>query len=409
MPHGPFKNAAHQENMSPGQGRERELRFLYRSDYERDTREYFEGRQAHLNTVATTQAPDGRILDWVPVESQVPGGEIADPPPSDAALMASLLGEEQPAITPLGESGAARGPAGTVPVPRKRLDQLGYTKPLSQYLQKAPQPYLSASAYPAPEIGGHAYAASGQPIICFGGEGVFSCFSPYTETSDDFSLLQIGLANHDRNNRQTVEAGWQESQDLYGDWVPHLFVFYTTNNYTSQGDNIGGYNQDVDGWIQVDNTIFPETTFVPYSVRGGEQRSITIKYQLWQNNWWLQVQGRWVGYYPARLFMGNESVFETLGDHADHINFFGEVFDSDEVAGRTGTDLGSGYMPTAGWTWSAYMHNLAVQTDRAGTLAGYDGTAGVLESDPDMYGIEPHFGNSDNWASYAWVGGPGAN
>ncbi len=148
---------------------------------------------------------------------------------------------------------------------------------------------------------------------------------------------------------------------------------------------------------------------MPYSVRGGEQRSISIKYQLWQANWWLRVQDRWVGYYPARLFMGNGSTFESLGDHADHINFFGEVFDSNEVAGRTGTDMGSGFMPSAGWTRSACMHNLITQTDRAGALSRYDGSGGVFVSDPDMYGIEPHFDNTDNWASFAWVGGPGAN
>lgn len=406
MPHGPFRNENRRENIQPRPSAEADLGFRYRPEYERETREYFEDRQARLNVVATTETPDGQILDWVPVESQVPDGDVASPPPDGAA--GYLREEEMPAATPLGEEHAARGPSGTVPIPRKRLDQLGYTKPLKQYLQKAPQWYPSAAAHPAPEIGGHAYASSSQRITSFGGEGVFSCFSPYTETSDDFSLLQIGLVNHDRNNRQTVEAGWQETQDMYGDWVPHLFVFYTTNNYTAQGDNIGGYNQDVDGWVQVDDTIFPETTFVPYSVRGGEQRSITIKYQLWQDNWWLRVQGRWIGYYPARLFMGSGSTFETLGDHADHIHFFGEVFDSDEVAGLTGTDMGSGYWPNNGWTYSAYMHNLLTQTDRAGGLARYDGSGAVFASDPGMYNIEPHFDNTGSWQSFAWVGGPGA-
>ena len=32
-----------------------------------------------------------------------------------------------------------------------------------------------------------------------------------------------------------------------------------------------------------------------------------------------------MGYYPVSLFVGNQSVFSTLGDHADHIGFSGEV------------------------------------------------------------------------------------
>ena len=45
--------------------------------------------------------------------------------------------------------------------------------------------------------------------------------------------------------------------------------------------------------------------------------------------------GRWLGYYPASLFMGNRSVFSTLGDHAESIAFYGEIYDSNEVPGKT--------------------------------------------------------------------------
>jgi hypothetical protein len=70
--------------------------------------------------------------------------------------------------------------------------------------------------------------------------------------------------------------------------------------------------------------------------------------------------------------------------------------------------MGSGYFPDAGWTWSAYMHNLRVQIDRVGSMSGYDGLNGLFESDPDMYGIEGHFNSSTGWGSYIYVGGPGA-
>jgi len=51
------------------------------------------------------------------------------------------------------------------------------------------------------------------------GEVQFSFFDHYLESSDDFSLIQIGLSNSDLGFKQTVEAGWQEFRDLTGDWI----------------------------------------------------------------------------------------------------------------------------------------------------------------------------------------------
>jgi hypothetical protein len=62
--------------------------------------------------------------------------------------------------------------------------------------------------------------------------------------------------------------------------------------------------------------------------------------------------------------MGSGSTFTTLGDHADQVAFYGEIYDSNETPGKTKTDMGSGYWPEYGWTWSAYQRNLLVQTDR---------------------------------------------
>ncbi len=106
--------------------------------------------------------------------------------------------------------------------------------------------------------------------------------------------------------------------------------------------------------------------------------------------------------------MGNQSMFSTLGDHADRITFFGEIFDSDDVEGRTKTDMGSGNWPNSGWTWSAYIHTLLVQTSRTGAMANYDGSPQLFSSDPDMYDIEDHFNSDTSWGSYVYLGGPGA-
>lgn len=374
--------------------------------------DYFESRLKKLNILTTTRTPSGQVIDWVPIDSQVLDDKIAEPPtislpvdPVDKERVAKMVYFE------LEDPNAERGPENTVPILRKKLEFLP-NKSLQDYLSK----YLysvrefatvgNGLTIPLPELsGGHRYAATAQNVNAFGAEGVLSAYDPYTETSGDFSLIQIALANRDLPKIQTIEAGWQECHDIYGDWLPHLFLFYTTNGYTKSGDNIGGYNQDVDGWIQYDNAVHPGAVYKPMSERGASQYELQIKFQLYRGNWWFRCNNRWLGYYPAKLFMGNQSVFSTLGDHADQVNFYGEIFDSDRVAGKTKTDMGSGYWPEYRWPFAAYMHNLRVQTDRESRLEDYDGKPFV--TDLDMYDLELHMKSGESWGSYFWLGGPG--
>lgn len=396
--------------MTPSAGNSGEGRF------EREIVDYFERRRERLEIVATTTTPSGQTLDWVPIESQLPEGEILAPPPQpleppDGVVASPGEPQEQLAETELMQEGGELGPAGTVPILRKNLATIDYTKPLSRYLSRIRGKEVlewGGTPEPAPEDdGNHRYARARQFGAIFGGSGVLSCFNPAVECDDDFSLIQIGLSNRDLGYMQTVEAGLQDSEDRNGDSVPHLFVYYTTNGYTSKGDDEGGYDAEVDGWIQHDNLIFPGAAFTVYSTIGGPQFCVPLKYQLFRGKWWLRCLGRWIGCYPARLFMGDKSVFSTLGDHANALSFFGEIFDSDDVSGRTTTDMGSGRWPRDGWTEAGYLHNLKLQSDRAGTMQDFDGSSAMFESDPDMYRIEAHFNSGTTWESFVWVGGPG--
>ena len=373
---------------------------------------YFENRLEKLEIVRTTETPFGQTVDWIPVESQLKKGrKIADPPPS-AYKVALPQGERVDKLIQfeLEDPKIERGPKGTVPLLRKDLKNISFNQSLSKLLGKYTMSdkkfLIEGKMKPPPSVDGpHRYANSNQSIICFGGEGVLSAFDPYCENPDDFSLMQIALSNGDTGRLQTIEAGWQERKDSYGDWVPHLFLYYTTNGYSDEGDDEGGYNQDVDGWVQYDGSVYPGAISSPNSTRGGDQYVMQIKFQLYQANWWFMCNGRWLGYYPASLFMGNRSVFSTLGDHADSISFYGEIYDSNETPGKTRSDMGSGYWPEYGWQWAAYQRNLKVQTDRSGGLTNYNGSGWA--SDTDMYDIEMHMNSGTNWESYFWMGGPG--
>jgi glucose/arabinose dehydrogenase len=75
--------------------------------------------------------------------------------------------------------------------------------------------------------GGHRYAETAQSAYNHGAEGFLSVNDPYTETAADFSLVELAVVNDEQGYIQSAEAGIQEMQSLYGDWGPHLFVYYT--------------------------------------------------------------------------------------------------------------------------------------------------------------------------------------
>ncbi len=366
--------------------------------------DYFKRQKDSLTIVKTTTTPRGQIIDWIPTDSQ---GTIATPPPP-AATNLELRDAGHTAIKAIPElamEGVEKGPQGTVPILRKNLERLGFTQSLDMYLSKIKGNKLGSTHMPAPSITGvHRYANSEQGVMNYGGQGVISGYSPYVQSSSDFSLLQIGCLNTSLGYYQTVEVGWQVYQEIGGDFNPHLFTYYTNNGYQQQGDNLGGYNRDVVGWVQVDSTIFPGTTFTPYSVPGGTQEEISIKVQQFQGNWWVNVQNTWIGYYPGALYNGAGHQASTMADHADAIGWWGEVYDSE---GRTTTDMGSGLFPGPNDVGNvAYMRNLQYQNDAAADMSDYSGQAG--NSDPDMYQIDAHFNSGTTWGSYAWLGGPGA-
>lgn len=373
--------------------------------------QYFKDQYARRDVVLQTRTPGGLLLDWVPVESQLHGDRLAQPPDEDRVLLPDRSASDRRehfVNFELERRDAVRGPRGTVPVWHRDLERLSPMRTLNDFLSKHGRANQirnspAGESVSVPEDGGlHKYANSSQSVTAYGTEGNINAWDPYVEWSDEFSLGQLSLSRGSGGGRQTLEVGHQEYRDLYGDWVPHLFVFYTTNNYTSSGDNKGGYNQDVAGWVQYSSGIHPGALSSPVSTFGGAQYILQLKVQLWQGNWWVRVNGQWIGYYPA-------SLYSTAGlrDQADRVSWFGEVVDSSSHAGTTATDMGNGHWPYEGWQHCAYMNNLLYQSDVNGTMRRYAGSAWA--SHPKCYGVEEHFSFVGSWGSHFWWGGSGRN
>ena len=185
---------------------------------------------------------------------------------------------------------------------------------------------------------------------------------------------------------------------------PHLFTFYTTNGYSANGNNIGGWNREVTGWVQVDTQIFPGTVFSPLSTAGGTQYDLQIQYLLYQGNWWLWVKDRWIGYYPASLFGAGTNAALSLQTQSSQLTFYGEVYDSHPQF--TTTDMGSGKFPNAGFGQAAFIRNIDYTT--TGNVQQIF-TGGVnIVTDTSRYQLETHLSSGGSWGSYVYLGGPGA-
>lgn len=373
---------------------------------------YFQARQARLKPVHTTQTASGDTLDWVPIESQLrPGEKIATPPPPRSITPDPKIASiEFELLNPKTD----RGPPGTVPIRRKNLAALHDTRSLAEHLNKPGGANLNPNRPKTPlppSSASYFHAQSEQSVHCYGCETWLNVWAPYVEESNGHSIMQLGLQNYDRPKLQSLEAGWTVDHSLNGDWSPHLFTYYTTNGYTQDGDNIGGYNTDVDGWVQVSSNIYPGIGLSPVSSVGGGQWGLAIGYAVINNNWWFWVQttasglGEWIGYYPSWLYYGapGESLFSTLGDHADWVSFWGEVATAITPPQNTTTQMGSGRKAEEGWDKACFQRNLHVVLGIDSDMVNQSGSAAA--EDPAKYDIKNFPNSGSGWASYFYAGG----
>jgi hypothetical protein len=381
--------------------------------------QWLEARTSSLQIAKTTHTPSGQTLDWIPIESQIAAGKIASAPPVTAMPVRSQ--EAQRAVKPvtfeLDDPSVERGPAGTVPVLRPDLSLLTRTVALKDYLRKTGGLFANKSrpntAPTDPNPAGYFHCTDSQSTKLYGCDLFLNVWDPKigipSAPGDDHSILQIWLQNYDKPKLQSIEGGWTVDKGLNGDLNPHIFTYYTTNGYSSDGDNLGGYNRLHRGWVQYSPSVFPGIGINGISVYGGEQFDVSMKFQLYREpangdlNWWVSVQGIWMGYYPATLFNGG------LGNDAEWIGAGGEVYSSLANPSNTTDQMGSGWQAEGGWTHAAFVRNLRNQSNLAGAMVNNNGTA---ESDTasgggtNPYDIVLHMDSGSSWGSYFYVGGP---
>lgn len=393
------------------------------SQLDQDRVNWLKTRQDSLNIIKTTTTPSGQTIDWIPIESQHPSGQIATPPPAELAILRPTLpvGRIAKASTfELDDPSIERGPAGTVPILRPdivRLSRFANVKDL--YLKSGGLLVnrVRPNHGPAdPNPNGYFHGTDNQNGTFYGWDGNLNMWDPAINipaggNGTDHSILQVWLQNYSTGVTQSLEGGWTVDQSLNGDTQPHVFTYYTTNGYKQDGDNEGGYNTLHKGWVQYSPSVFPGIRINGTSTFDGEQFEISMKFQLYKEpnsndvNWWVAVQGIWMGYYPATLYKTG------LASEVQWCGSGGEVYSSLGDPEQTSDQMGSGYQASGGWARSCYLRDLRVQTDMNGTMAendGYATTDAAVSGGADPYTIALDMESPTSWDSYLFVGGPAA-
>ncbi|XP_042422652.1 uncharacterized protein LOC122010249 isoform X2 [Zingiber officinale] len=343
---------------------------------------------AHLKRVnrpalKTIESPDGDVIDCVPSHLQpsfdhpkLRGQKPLDPPERPRGHkwnISAVNGVSLQAWTISGES----CPQGTVPIRRTTAGDILRASSLRRFGRKPAAARLRRDS----TSNGHEHAvgyAMGDQY--YGAKASLSVWEPRVTIGSEFSLSQIwvisGAFGDDLN---TIEAGWQT--DAY--------------------EETGCYNLLCSGFVQTDSRIAIGAAISPISASNGGQFDIDLL--VWKDpkhgHWWLELgSGLLVGYWPAFLF-------SHLAEHANMVQFGGEIVNAQSSGFHTSTQMGSGQFAEEGFRRAAYFRNLQL-VDWDNSLIPLANLR-LLADHPNCYSIRG--GMNRVWGNYFYYGGPGRN
>jgi len=357
-----------------------------------------------------------QIFDCVPIQQQpsvrlLGLSNIAVPPPSSALSGVAREGDHSIPATlsqlPAGkvkdDFGNSLGcEANTIPMSRVTLEQLSRFETLQKFFEKGPngaghplEPAKSA-APPTIPTSAHAYSYTYQFVNNLGPSTNINLWRPYVYTNQNeiFTLAQLWTVGTSSGPVQTAETGWQNFPAKYGNENSNLFIYWTADGYRFTGC----YNLDCAGFVQTSSSLHLGAGFSAYSLFDGPQYEIKLQYLLYQGNWWLNVGGSWVGYYPSSIYGGGQ-----LSHYSNLIEFGSESVPGFFEGVNVWPSEGSTLFSSSGWTYAAYQR-LIYYVNTSGTSVWAGLTA--AQPSPKCYTISgPAFYSS--WGEYFYFGGPG--
>jgi hypothetical protein len=361
---------------------------------------------AHFDCVPAARQPSIRILGL---------GSIAEPPPQSllpaAADMNSSVAESvtnpvsswdsEKAVDEFGNSVGCD--SDSIPMRRITIEDMTRFPTLHDFFAKGPDGFGQASgsggaAAPAASAPSHKYSYMLQNVNNLGGSSTLNLWNPpvvNTATDHQMTLSQEWYTGGSGAARQTAEVGWQIQPAEFNTQNAVLFVFWTADNYASALC----YNLSCGAFVQYPGTgVILGARLPNYSTYGGAQYDISAHYYLYQGNWFLAINGTWIGYYPVSIYKGGQ-----LSKYAQTIMYGSESADS---TGVVYPPEGSGEWPNLGFGKAAYQRNVFYYN-----LSGDAVWTTLTPEQPSKcYSTsQPLFSGSVGWGVYFYEGGPGGS
>lgn len=298
-----------------------------------------------LNTIHTA---DGQVYDCIPIRQQpaLRHGAALAMPPADLKKNAAAEGE-------------ACG-SGAVPFARLDMHDIIRYPTLRAFLSKGKQ--APPSRVKPQNSNGHSYSvvtADNTGAYGYGAGAGLNLWSPtgkaITPTSTGMTLSQIWLEGRDSaGNDQTLEVGWQVQPAAWNTVKSVPFIYFSADGY----NQTGCYNLECSGFVQTNNSVTFGSAFASsqFSVSGGTQTLMTVSWQWKNSNWWLNVNGQAIGYYPASQYGSG-----TLGSSGNALGFEAGGEEAGTSSGTmTGTQLpmGSNQFAATGYQKAAFEADL---------------------------------------------------
>ncbi|KAL6318653.1 hypothetical protein AAG906_000731 [Vitis piasezkii] len=355
-------------------------------------------RKINKPAVKTIQSPDGDVIDCVlshlqPAfdHPQLRGKTPLDPPERPKGHDSiNAVAETFQIWMNSGES----CPEGTIPIRRTTEKDILRASSIKRFGRKLRRNVKRDSTSSDHE---HAVVfVNGDQY--YGAKASINVWAPHVADQYEFSLSQIWIISGSfGNDLNTIEAGWQVSPELYGDNYPRFFTYWTTDAYQATGC----YNLLCSGFVQTNNKIAIGAAISPRSSYNGKQFDIGL--MVWKDpkhgHWWLEYgSGLLVGYWPSFLF-------SHLGNHANMIQFGGEIVNTRSTGFHTSTQMGSGHFAEEGFGKASYFRNLQV-VDWDNSLLPLQNLH-LLADHSNCYDIKQ--GKNNVWGTYFYYGGPGRN
>ncbi|XP_026457859.1 uncharacterized protein LOC113358481 [Papaver somniferum] len=286
-------------------------------------------------------------------------------------------------------------PEGTIPIRRKGKNYNPIILHKHDHPKLSPYRTLNASDL----LKSHEYAIIEVNGNFLGAHAKINIWKPVMETSTEISVSQIWVTAGDVEVKNTIEAGWIVNQHIYGDDQPRFFIYWTKDGY----ETTGCYDLLCDGFVQTSSDFCLGGSFTEVSTFNGIQKDVTFSIHKDQigGQWWVQVQGNPIGYYPS-------SLFTKLSMTSTTIHFGGEISNHKSKGRHTSTQMGSGHFPSEGRLKTSSYFNWVQVVDENNVTKDPENVK-TMVTNQDCYGLEIDNNHHDTNGYGFYYGGPGYN